>query len=91
MLYEPCPNFPSLDAPPEKKQHYDHWQKSNEIAKFYILASILNVLQYQMQHVELASDIMLTLKEMFGDKGMKSSFLLKIYLVQNPTNSRYEF
>ena len=20
VLYEPCPNFPSLDAPPEKKQ-----------------------------------------------------------------------
>ena len=88
MLYEPCPNFPSLDAPHEEKQHYDHWKKSNEIAKFYILASISNVLQYQMQDVELASDIMLTLKEMFGDKGMKSSFLFKIYLVQNPTNSR---
>ena len=39
------------------------------MAKCYILASISNVLQYQMQDVELASDIMLSLKEMFGEHG----------------------
>ena len=32
-------------------------------------ASISNVLQHQMQDVELASDIMLSLKEMFGEQG----------------------
>ena len=37
-------SFPSLDAPLEEKQRYDHWQKSNEMAKCYILASISNVL-----------------------------------------------
>ena len=36
--------------------------------KCYILASISNVLQHQMQDVELASDIMLSLKEMFGEQ-----------------------
>ena len=36
---------------------------------YYILASILNVLQHQMQYVELALDIMLSLKEMFGEQG----------------------
>ena len=46
VLYEPCPNFSSLDAPSEEKQRYDRWQKSNEIAKCYILASISNVLQH---------------------------------------------
>ena len=51
------------------------------MAKYYILASILNVLQYQMEDVELASDIMLSLKEMFSDKGMKSSFLLETCLI----------
>ncbi|XP_065617078.1 uncharacterized protein LOC136062203 [Quercus suber] len=61
--------FPSLDAPLEEKQRYDRWQKSNEMTKCYILASILNVLQHQMQDVELASDIMLSLKEMFGEQG----------------------
>jgi len=39
------------------------------MAKCYILAIISNVLQHQMQDVELASDIMLSLKEMFGEQG----------------------
>ena len=39
------------------------------MAKCYILASISNVLQHQMQDVELASDIMLSLKEMFDEQG----------------------
>ena len=68
MLNEPCPNFLALDAPSKEKQRYDCWQKSNEMAKCYILASISNVLQYQMQDVELASDIMFSLKEMFSEQ-----------------------
>ena len=68
VLIQPCPSFPSSDAPPEEKQRYDRWQKSNEMAKCYILASISNILQHQMQDVELASDIMLSLKEMFGQQ-----------------------
>ena len=69
VLTQPCPSFPSLNAPFEEKQRYDRWNKSNEMAKCYILASISNVLQHQMQDVELASDIMLCLKEMFGEQG----------------------
>ena len=69
MLTRPCPSFPSLDAPLEEKQRYDRRQKSNELAKCYILASISNVLQHQMQNVELASDIMLSLKKIFGEQG----------------------
>ena len=69
VFTQPCPSFPSLDAPFEEKQRYDRWQKSNEMAKCYILAYISNVLQHQMQDVELVSDIMLSLKEMFGEQG----------------------
>ena len=69
VLSQPFPNFPSLDAHLEEKQRYDCLQKSNEMAKCYILSSIFNVLQHQMQDVELASDIMLSLKEMFGEQG----------------------
>ena len=68
VLTQPCPSFPSLDVPLEEKQRYDRWQKSNEMAKCYILAYISNVLQHQMQDVELVSDIMLSLKEMFGEQ-----------------------
>ena len=39
------------------------------MAKCYILASISNVLQHQMKNVEVALDIMLSLKEMFGEQG----------------------
>ena len=66
VLTQPCPSFPSLDAPLEEKQRYNRWQKSNEMAKCYILSSISKVLQHQMQDVELTSDIMLSLKKMFG-------------------------
>ena len=69
VLTQPYPNFPSLDTPLEEKQRYDRWQKSNEMAKCYILTSISNVLQHQMQDVKLVSDIMLSLKEMFGEQG----------------------
>ena len=44
VLNQPCPNFPSLDALSEEKQRYDCWQKSNEMAKCYIPASMSNVL-----------------------------------------------
>ena len=44
VLSQPFHDFPSLNAPPEEKQRYDRWQKSNEMAKCYILASISNVL-----------------------------------------------
>ena len=39
------------------------------MAKCYILAFNSIVLQHQMQDVELASDIMLSLKEMFSEQG----------------------
>ena len=51
------------------------------MAKCYILTSISNVLQHQMQDVELASDIMLSLKEMFGEQGhyAKQKTMRQIY------------
>ena len=81
VLTQQCPKFPSLDAPLKEKQRYDRWQKSNEMAKCYILASILNVLQHQMQDVGLASNIMLSLKEMFGEQGRsaKQETIRQIY------------
>ena len=81
VLTQPCPNFPSLDASLEEKQRYDCWHKSNEMAKCYILASISNVLQHQMQDVKLVSDIMLSLKEMFSeqDRSARQETMRQIY------------
>ena len=39
------------------------------MTKCYILASNSNVLQHQMLDVELASDIMFSLKEIFSEQG----------------------
>ena len=69
VLSEPCLDFPAVDASSKERQQYDRWRKSNEMAKCYILASISNVLRHQMQAVELALDIMFSLKEMFGEQG----------------------
>ena len=54
------------------------------MAKCYILASISNVLQHQMQDVELALDIMLSLKEMFGEHGHSAmqETMRKIYNIK---------
>ena len=84
VLTKPCPSFPSLDAPLEEKQRYDPWQKSNEMTKCYILASISNVLQHKMQDVELTLDIILSLKEMFGEQGYsaRQETMRQIYITK---------
>ncbi|XP_075636736.1 uncharacterized protein LOC142608972 [Castanea sativa] len=69
VLSEPCLDIPTLDAPSEERQRYDRWWKSNKMSTCYVLASISNVLQHQMEDMELASDIMFSLKEMFGEQG----------------------
>ena len=51
------------------------------MAKCYIIASISNVLHQQLQDVELTLDIMLSLKEMFGEQGRsaRQETMRKIY------------
>ena len=51
------------------------------MVKCYILTSISNVLQHQMQDVGLASNIMLSLKEMFGeqDRSARQETMRQIY------------
>jgi hypothetical protein len=68
VLSQPCPEFPTLEASQEDKKRYDLWQKSNEMAKCYILASVSNVIQHQMQNLSLALDIMVSLEEMFDEQ-----------------------
>ena len=51
------------------------------MVKSYIVASISNVLQHHMQDVKLVLDIMLSLKEMFGEQGRsaKQETMRQIY------------
>ena len=54
------------------------------MAKCYILASISNVLQYQIQNVGLVLDIVLSLKKMFGEQGRstRQETVRKIYNIK---------
>ena len=54
------------------------------MAKCYILASISNVLQYQIQNVGLVLDIVLSLKAMFGEQGCsaRQETVRKIYNIK---------
>ncbi|XP_019228264.1 PREDICTED: uncharacterized protein LOC109209450 [Nicotiana attenuata] len=47
---------------------YDKWVKTDEIARCYILASMVNVLQHQHQSMGSAYDMLETLQEMFGEQ-----------------------
>ena len=69
VLTQTCQDFSDSDTPFDERNRYDRWHKSNDMAKCYIMASISNVLQHQMHDITLASDIMLSLKEMFGIQG----------------------
>ena len=63
------PDEPNPDASQEEKDKFAKWVKANDMAKCYILASVSNVVQHQHLPMALASDIMLSLKEMFGSQG----------------------
>ncbi|KAH9697148.1 hypothetical protein KPL71_023495 [Citrus sinensis] len=54
------------DAHRNQRRFYEKWQKANEMAKCYILASISNILQTKHQNLETATEIMDSLQQMFG-------------------------
>lgn len=60
----------AIYATQEEKKRYDCLNKFNEMAKWYIWASLSNILQHdQIRNMSLALDIMFSLKEMFDDQG----------------------
>ena len=69
VLTTPCPPPPSPDSHSSEEDQYSRWQKADEMARCYILASMTNVLQPQHQSMTTASDMILNLKEMFGEQG----------------------
>ena len=68
-LTGPKPQEPGPDSSKEDKDFYNKWVKANDMAKCYILASVSNVIQHQHQYYTVASDIMFSIKEMFGTQG----------------------
>ncbi|MCQ7016895.1 retrotransposon gag domain-containing protein, partial [Clostridioides difficile] len=60
----------------EERQAFQKWEKANSMARCYILGSISEVLQKQHEHMLLASEMMLSLKELFGEKDRSVRFEL---------------
>ena len=68
VLAEIWPQQPSNEATKEEAHAYQKWKKADEIVRCYILASMSNVLQHQHQDMSTAYDMVMSLKEIFGNQ-----------------------
>ena len=68
VLIEVCPQQPGVGATDEETRAYQKWKKAYEISQCYNLASMSNVLQHQHQAMPTTYDMMMSLKEIFGDQ-----------------------
>ncbi|XP_028103673.1 uncharacterized protein LOC114302797 [Camellia sinensis] len=62
------PVLPEANATDEQREAARKWHEADDVAKCYILASVTNVLQKQHEGVPTAKDMMVNLKEMFGEQ-----------------------
>ncbi|XP_038715022.1 uncharacterized protein LOC120008712 [Tripterygium wilfordii] len=69
VLTEVCPELHEEGASDEQISAHKKWKKADEMARCYMLASMSDVLQTQLQNMASAYDIIYSLKEMFGDQG----------------------
>ncbi|KAL0010802.1 hypothetical protein SO802_005910 [Lithocarpus litseifolius] len=63
-----APELALADATEEQRDAFNKWHEADEMAKCYIMASMTNVLQKQCQGLVTAQDMMMHLKEMFGEQ-----------------------
>ena len=68
VLTDVCPPAPDSDSSKEEVEIYQHWKKADEMTRCYILASMSNILQHQHENMTTAYDMMMNLKEMFGEQ-----------------------
>ena len=68
ILTKVCPPSPDNVSSKKEDEAYQRWQKANEMARCYILASMSNVLQHQHESMATAYDMMYNLKEIFRDQ-----------------------
>ena len=67
VLNTESPELALVDATEEQRDAFNKWHEADEMAKFYIMASMTNVLRKQCQGLVTTQDMMLHLKEMFGE------------------------
>ena len=68
VLTDVCPPPPDSDSLKEEVDAYQLWRKADEMARCYILASMSNILQHQHENMATAYDMMMNLKEIFGEQ-----------------------
>ena len=68
MLTDVCPPPPDSDSSKEEVEAYHLWRKANEMARCYILTSMSNILQHQHENMATTYDMMMNLKEIFGEQ-----------------------
>ena len=68
VLNTDSPELALADATEEQRDAFNKWHEADEMAKCYIIASMTSVLQKQCQGLVTAQDMMLHLKEMFGEQ-----------------------
>ena len=68
VLNTDSPELALADETEEQRDAFNKWHEAGEMAKCYIMASMTNVLQKQCQGLVTAQDMMLHLKEMFGEQ-----------------------
>ncbi|XP_016541856.1 uncharacterized protein LOC107842490 [Capsicum annuum] len=67
VLIEECP-VKSDELTDDEIKIHDKWVKADEMARCYILASMVNVLQHQHQFMTTVHDMLESLKEMFDEQ-----------------------
>ena len=68
VLNTESPELALADATEEQRDPFNKWHEADEMAKCYITASMTNVLQKQCPGLVTAPDMMLHIKEMFGEQ-----------------------
>ena len=69
LCFEICSSPPDSISTPKEDAAYHKWQKADKLARCYILALMSNVLQQLHERMLTAYDILLNVKEMFGEQG----------------------
>ena len=63
VLTDVCPPTPGSDSSKEEVEAYQLWRKADEMDRCYIF----NILQHQYENMATTNDMMMNLKEMFGE------------------------
>ena len=69
VLTKKHPDLFTANVPGPLIERHEKWVKAGEMASYYILATMSLILQHQLKDYLSATDIILSLKEIFGKQG----------------------